>query len=204
MELSLETRLGVSAAKYIPAHALAPRSCGTWQIKVMKPFYNICISFIQKMGTDNALGQVYYTSHRKAIPRRLTGAATGFWKGIGFSTPRFSNSSSASVSSIEPLDRPESPAMSTPDVPTTPLTNSNGALPHDSPVDTPPPFDTSLFRTYLVSLLPPVLGALPEDFVSMFDEEFDERVTRFAAEGGGVIYVVKTRDEAEGELLHPV
>lgn len=55
-----------------------------------------------------------------------------------------------------------------------------------------------------MSLLPPVLGALPEDFVSMFDEEFDERVTRFAAEGGGVIYVVKTRDEAEGEHLHPV
>ncbi|KAG1741853.1 dynein heavy chain, N-terminal region 1-domain-containing protein [Suillus paluster] len=87
--------------------------------------------------------------------------------------------------------------MSTPDVPTTPLTNSNGALPHDSPVDTPPSFDTSLFRSYLMSLLPPVLGAQPEEFVSLFDEEFDERVTRFAAEGGGVIYVVKTRDEAE-------
>jgi hypothetical protein len=94
--------------------------------------------------------------------------------------------------------------MSTPEVPTTPLTNSNGVLPHDSPVDTPPPFDTSLFRSYLVSLLPPVLGALPEEFEGLFDEEFDERVTRFAAEGGGVIYVVKTRDEAEGELLHPV
>ncbi|KAG2064001.1 cytoplasmic dynein heavy chain 1 [Suillus decipiens] len=90
--------------------------------------------------------------------------------------------------------------MSTPDVPTTPLTNSNGALPHDSPVDTPPPFDTSVFRTYLESLLPPVLGTQPEELVGLFDEEFDERVTRFAAEGGGVIYVVKTKDETEEDV----
>lgn len=151
------------------------------------------------MSTDNASGQVYFTSHRKALPRRWAGAATGFWKGIGFST---NNSSSASLKSIEPLERPETPAMSTPDAPATPLTNSNGVLPHDSPVDTPPSYDTSLFRSYLMSLLPPVLGALPEEFVSLFDEEFDERVTRFAAEGGGVIYVVKTKDEAEGEILH--
>ncbi|KAG2358351.1 cytoplasmic dynein heavy chain 1 [Suillus spraguei] len=90
--------------------------------------------------------------------------------------------------------------MSTPDIPTTPLTNSNGALPHDSPVDTPPPFDTSVFRTYLESLLPPVLGTQPEELVGLFDDEFDERVTRFAAEGGGVIYVVKTKDETEEDV----
>jgi len=55
-----------------------------------------------------------------------------------------------------------------------------------------------------MSLLPPVLGALPEELVALFDEEFDERVVRFTAEGGGVIYVVKTKDEVEGELFHPV
>lgn len=156
------------------------------------------------MGTDNASGQVYFTSHRKAIPRRLAGAATGFWKGIGFSTPSlksYNNSSSASLRSIEPLERPDSPAMSTPDAPATPLTNSNGALSPDGPVDATSSFDTSHFRSYLMSLLPPVLGALPEELVTLFDEEFDECVTRFAAEGGGVIYVVKTKVEADGESL---
>ncbi|KAJ8587100.1 hypothetical protein M405DRAFT_742471 [Rhizopogon salebrosus TDB-379] len=93
--------------------------------------------------------------------------------------------------------------MSTPDAPATPLTNSNGALPHDSPVDTPSSFDASLFRSYLMSLLPPVLGALPEELISLFDEEFDERAARFAAEGGGVIYVVKTKDEEEAEESPP-
>lgn len=96
--------------------------------------------------------------------------------------------------------------MSTPDAPQTPITNSNGVLPHDSPplVDTPPSFDASLFRSYLMSLLPPVLGALPEELVTLFDEEFDDRVTRFAAEGGGVIYVVKSKDDPDGELSHPL
>jgi hypothetical protein len=155
------------------------------------------------MGTDATYAQDYFTTHRKALPRRVAGAATGFWKGIGFSTPRSSNNSS-SVSLIEPPQRPQTPAMSTPDAPATPLTNSNGALPHDSPVDTPSSFDASLFRSYLMSLLPPVLGALPEELISLFDEEFDERAARFAAEGGGVIYVVKTKDEEEGELFHPV
>lgn len=83
---------------------------------------------------------------------------------------------------------------------TTLLTNSNGVLPHDSPVDAPPPFDISLFRSYLLSLLPPALGALPEELGSLLDDEFDERVARFASEGGGVIYVVKSKEETEGEL----
>ncbi|KIJ14883.1 hypothetical protein PAXINDRAFT_169564 [Paxillus involutus ATCC 200175] len=80
---------------------------------------------------------------------------------------------------------------------TTLLTNSNGVLPHDSPVDAPPPFDISLFRSYLLSLLPPALGALPEELGSLLDDEFDERVARFASEGGGVIYVVKSKEETE-------
>ena len=30
------------------------------------------------------------------------------------------------------------------------------------------------------------------------DDEFDERVTRFAGENGGVMYVVKKKEEVEG------
>ena len=90
--------------------------------------------------------------------------------------------------------------MSTANVSPTPTT-SNGVLPHDGPVDTTPPpaFDVSLFRSYLLSLLPPVLGASPEELVSLFDDEFEERVIRFAADGGGVMYVVKVKEESEGE-----
>jgi hypothetical protein len=69
----------------------------------------------------------------------------------------------------------------------------------NGPIDQPP-FDSSVFRSYLLALLPPVLGAAPSELESIFDDdEFDERVSRFAAEGGGVIYVVKVRDEVEGE-----
>ena len=83
-----------------------------------------------------------------------------------------------------------------------PLTSSisNGAPSHDGPVDAPLPFDVSLFRSYLLSLLPPVLGAYPEELISLFDDEFDEKVSRFAAEGGGVIYVVKVKEDTEGEV----
>ena len=73
---------------------------------------------------------------------------------------------------------------------------------HDSPVDPPPPFDVSIFRSYLLSLLPPVLGAYPEELLSLFDDEFEEKVSRFAAEGGGVIYVVKVKDDTEGEMKY--
>jgi hypothetical protein len=102
------------------------------------------------------------------------------------------------MATAEPL---RSPSLST---------SSNGIIPHDTPnpitntstngpIDQPP-FDSSVFRSYLLALLPPVLGAPPSELESIFeDDEFDERVSRFAAEGGGVIYVVKVRDEVEGE-----
>jgi len=93
--------------------------------------------------------------------------------------------------------------MSTANVSPTPTT-SNGALPHDGPVDTTPPpaFDVSLFRSYLLSLLPLVLGASPEELASLFDDEFEERVIRFAADSGGVMYVVKVTEESEGEYAY--
>jgi hypothetical protein len=62
-------------------------------------------------------------------------------------------------------------------------------------------FDPAIFRTYLLSLLPPVIGASPEEIESIFDDEFDERVTRFASEGTGVIYIIKRRDKVEGKLF---
>lgn len=78
-------------------------------------------------------------------------------------------------------------------------TNGNGT-------HTPPPaeptvtlFDPEIFRSYLLALLPPVIGALPSDLEDggLFDAEFDERVTRFAGEGGGVLYVVKAKDQVQ-------
>lgn len=86
----------------------------------------------------------------------------------------------------------------------TPL-NTNGTNGHDA-VTTPEPqvatssFDPSILRSYLGQLLPPVIGALPADIEALFDDEFDDRVTKFAGEGGDVIYVVKAKDEAEGAL----
>lgn len=66
-----------------------------------------------------------------------------------------------------------------------------------------PSVDPAVFRSYLLALLPPVLGASIEDLEgTLFDDEFDERVVKYASEGGGsVIYVAKTRHDAEGTFL---
>lgn len=87
--------------------------------------------------------------------------------------------------------------------PLTPLTSTNGTLlPVDGPVTPSYSYDASVLRSYLLSLLPPILGSPTEDLeYSLFDGEFDERVARFAAEGGGPLYVVKVKDEVEGTLL---
>jgi hypothetical protein len=97
--------------------------------------------------------------------------------------------------------------MEGPYTPTTPTLvngtngiNGNGSMPHDEAAPSSS-FDPAIFHTYLLSLLPPVLGATPEELDSIFDSEFDERVTRFASEGTGVIYIVKRRDEVEGKLF---
>lgn len=88
-----------------------------------------------------------------------------------------------------------------------PLTNgssvhTNGTL-QDGPSESSITFDPSIFRSYLLALLPPFLAASPDEIESVFDEEFDERVLKFAGEGGGVVYVVKKKDEAEGTLCSP-
>ncbi|KAI0318175.1 cytoplasmic dynein heavy chain 1 [Amylostereum chailletii] len=74
--------------------------------------------------------------------------------------------------------------------------NGNGIIPHD---ETPGSFDSLTFHNYLTSLLPPVLGASPTELESLFDDEFDASVSRFAGEGGDVIYVVKRKDEVEDD-----
>jgi len=98
------------------------------------------------------------------------------------------------MTTAEPL---RSPSMAT---------NSNGIIPHDNLNGTivelvSQPFDSSIFRSYLLLLLPPVLGASLEELESIFDDEFEECVSRFAAEGGAVIYAMKVRDEADGEWI---
>jgi dynein heavy chain 1 len=78
----------------------------------------------------------------------------------------------------------------------------NGSSP--TPPDEAAPsssFDSGIFRTYLLSLLPPVLGATPEEIESIFDSKFEEHVARFASEGTGVIYIVKRKDDDEGTPL---
>ncbi len=78
--------------------------------------------------------------------------------------------------------------------------NGNGDL-HD-PISEPAiSFNPSVFRSYLLSLLPPIFGTPPDELESIFDEDFDDRVSRFAGEGGGVVYVVKKRDEHESECI---
>lgn len=84
-----------------------------------------------------------------------------------------------------------------------PLTHTNG-LNGDAAAAVEPSstsFDPDIFRKYLLALLPPVIGADLTDLHTLFDEEFDERVARFANESGGVIYVVKTKDESDGLCL---
>lgn len=64
-----------------------------------------------------------------------------------------------------------------------------------------PSFDPAQFRTYLLALLPPVLGATVDELESsLFESDFDERAARFAAEGAEAIYIVKTRrGDPDGE-----
>ncbi|KAH9927411.1 dynein heavy chain [Epithele typhae] len=47
------------------------------------------------------------------------------------------------------------------------------------------------------------MASPPKEIESIFDDDFDERVSRFASEGGGVVYVVKKKDEQESEDAPP-
>jgi len=80
------------------------------------------------------------------------------------------------------------------------LTNGTSVNGDHTPSEPTSSFDPDIFRQYLLHLLPPVLGANAADLNSLFDHEFGERVSRFAADNGGVIYVVQAKDENEGNL----
>ena len=145
------------------------------------------------MATDTGF-QHYFTTFRRTLPRPVVITPFYLWK-------RSKSTRSSIKSALEPVSTRVSTDMES----QTSLTNGNH---HDSPpaTDGPPPppvsnFDPDIFRTYLLSLLPPVIGAKPSDLHSLFDEEFEERVSRFAADTGGVIYVVQVKEESEGVLI---
>lgn len=79
-----------------------------------------------------------------------------------------------------------------------PTLTTNGINHDTSPAEPSVVYDSEIFRSYLLALLPPVIGALPSELGSLFDDEFDERVARFASDTGGSLYVVKAKEESEG------
>lgn len=61
-----------------------------------------------------------------------------------------------------------------------PVNGTNGN--HDELLEPTTQFDVSLFRSYLSALLPPVVGALPDELDDVFESgDFDETVSKFAA-----------------------
>ena len=134
------------------------------------------------MSSDNGFFQHYFTTHRKAPPKRSLTAPFNLWK-----RSKSTRNSIRSVSNLSLRDSDMDP----------PTTNLNGSLNHQEPEPTSA-FDSEIFRSYLLSLLPPVIGADPSELDSLFDEEFDLRIARFASDTGGVVYVVKVKEETEG------
>lgn len=146
------------------------------------------------MSTNVGILQQYFSNYRRTPPRRALSAPFALWKKSNSTR----SSLKSTTESFESRHRVEMEA------PLNPLTTTNGTLNHDTPAEpsaTASTFDASVFRSYLLALLPPVIGALPSDLESLFDDEFDERVARFAADNGAVVYVVKVKDESDGALL---
>ena len=78
---------------------------------------------------------------------------------------------------------------------------TNGGHHHDGLLEPTTQFDLSLFRSYLSALLPPVVGASPEEVDDLVESrDFVETVSKFAAEGPDVIYIVKQRVDLEGSV----
>ncbi|EJD04236.1 cytoplasmic dynein heavy chain 1 [Fomitiporia mediterranea MF3/22] len=96
-------------------------------------------------------------------------------------------------------------AVEVPGAPPSPQTNgalsSSDVLPDGAPTTAPTStFDPVLMRSYLLALLPPIFGAEKGELEDqIFDSEFEERVTRFASEGGSPLYVVKKKEEVEDD-----
>lgn len=183
-----------STRSLISGTAQASRSSRAATVKCMRLFPFTLPS--TDRSAMNALHQ-YLSGHRRPLPRVLS------WTGRSSSRSRPSTPFSQSrAPSPAPSVTNAMESTSSSPAPTngTAHTNGNGVL-HDTLVEPSITFDTSIFRSYLLALLPPVLAASPIELESLFDDEFDERVSRFAGEGGGVIHVVKHKDESEGALL---
>ena len=90
-----------------------------------------------------------------------------------------------------------------PPLTTVPVNGTNGH--HEGLLEPTTQFDISLFQSYLFALLPPVVGALPEELDDLFESsDFHETVSKFAVEGSDVIYVVKRRVDLEGSVFRDV
>jgi hypothetical protein len=85
---------------------------------------------------------------------------------------------------------------------TPPATNGNISSEPSLESANPPAFDVETFRSYILALLPPVLGASIDELEgSIFDQDFEDRVFKFAAEPGAVVYVLKRKEENTGGFL---
>jgi hypothetical protein len=88
-----------------------------------------------------------------------------------------------------------------------PHTNGNGIHhDHDDLLDSEPSpstFDSSIVRNYLNALLPALLGTSTDELWSLFEDDFEERVGRFASEGNGVMYVTKIKHDLGGASFLP-
>ena len=91
---------------------------------------------------------------RKTFPKCLLTVPFNLWKR---SDPTRNSIKSVSEIFIRDMDPPSS------------LASTNGSLNHQEP-ETTSAFNAELFRSYLLSLLSPVIGAYPFDLNSLFDE----------------------------------
>jgi hypothetical protein len=73
-------------------------------------------------------------------------------------------------------------------------TNGNG-IHHANGEGAPGALDADVVRVYLSALLPALLGARVDELWQIFEDEFEERVARFAAEGSGVMYATKIKHD---------
>ena len=124
------------------------------------------------MSSDHGFFQHYFTTHRKTLPKRSLTAPFNLWKRSNLTR---NSIKSPSEISLRDIDLSSSLAL------------TNGFLNHQEQEPTLA-FEPEIFRSYLLSLLPPVIGAYLSDLGSLFDEEFDARVARFASDTRGVIY----------------
>lgn len=108
------------------------------------------------------------------------------------------------MSVLEPQSMPLSPPLNgTHDMPShslepPPSAGVNGTA--NGTATPAPAFDLGAMRAYLLAVLPAMFGASPEELEnSLNGEDFEERMLRFTSEAGGPLYVVKAKEDGEGE-----